>query len=149
MLEHADALLHLLADDRLNLCDLVGARDNVDSEICPPTYIFSSRYPAPDFEDPGSSWMDDCGCWFLKENLQNYGRGCHAVLNIEAAKALVQKGTDYVLQPHIARPLLHTDRKFHVRQYLLIVKDESGQYPGTHGWGNRFCESAAISVVRA
>eukprot|EP01052_Picozoa_sp_SAG31_P007912 SAG31_NODE_387_length_16403_cov_5.062071_13_plen_357_part_00 len=125
--------------DRLNLCDLTGARDNIDSDICPPTYIFSAQYSAPEFETE-RSWMDE-GVWFLKENLQNYGQGTWVVKTPKQASKLVQKGKDYVLQPHIAKPLLYDGRKFHIRLYLLIVKDEVGQYPSSTGYNNRFCES--------
>ena len=80
----------------------------------------------------------DTGCWFLKENLQNFGLGTHCIPRPDPSlilSLLRPNNKGYVLQPHIARPALYLDerladnraevragRKFHLRLYLLMAQ---------------------------
>lgn len=50
-------------------------------------------------------------CYFLKENLQNFGLGTTCVSSSDAATVLplMRQDKGYVLQPHIARPALYWD----------------------------------------
>lgn len=130
-----------------------------------------TRLSGLDHGGGGRPWV-----WFLKRNLGNYGKGITTLLlpppalgpepepepgakvetdkssvscpdGIQALLKHVSPAHDYVLQPHVHRPLLYRDaewrhgngrretpaasaagsgRKFHIRIYMLVVQNPVG-----------------------
>jgi hypothetical protein len=74
------------------------------------------------------------GCVFLKENFEHFGTGTRvfssvaealAALASELAEGDRQQTQDFVLQPHVPRPMLWHRRKFHVRVWALYIAQPS------------------------
>ena len=142
--------------DRLKLAELTGSMNCATSTICPATFVIPPkgagmsdaqrcaslprRRPPPEEKKKEKQKEEEEGaastCWFLKENLQNFGLGTTCLSHPDAATVLpflLRDDKGYVLQPHVARPVLFHDdsprrgqpgggRKFHMRLYLLIAQ---------------------------
>eukprot|EP01047_Picozoa_sp_COSAG01_P045180 COSAG01_NODE_4143_length_5301_cov_13.838908_3_plen_234_part_00 len=70
---------------------------------------------------------------FLKANHQHCGTGtrvCRSVDQALAAVASAQGGQEFVLQPHVPRPMLWHRRKFHVRVWALFIARPVGNSGG-------------------
>ena len=64
------------------------------------------------------------GCVFLKANYEHFGTGTRVFSGVDdalAAVASAKAGQEFVLQPHVPRPMLWHRRKFHVRVWALFV----------------------------
>ena len=126
------------AYDRLMLADIA-------QDLCPPSYKIKEGKVFDVDKVPGgakalhsSTWRGERpACWFLKENSRNYGQGIDVTQTAAEALEIARKneeadpgkGRDYVLQPHILRPLLSEGRKFHIRVYCLIMVSPQLRYP--------------------
>jgi hypothetical protein len=127
--------------DRLKLAELTGSMNCTESKICPPTYVLPPKATETAIKGLCASASDvvdtDATCWFLKENLQNFGLGTHCIPSPDPSLILplLRPDKGYVLQPHITRPALYLDvgladnqaedrigRKYHLRLYLLIAQ---------------------------
>ena len=126
------------AYDRLLLADLCGHNAPEYARICPPSYkIKKGELVGDERVDPLWNGEEPC-MWFLKENSRNYGQGIDICATEEQALQKAREheaaepgaGREFVLQPHIIRPLLFEDTyKFHIRVYLMIMVSPCLRYP--------------------
>lgn len=120
------------AYDRLLLSDLA-------PDLCPPSF----KIKAGQLVDATASEFDasrESPMWFLKENGRNAGQGIDVIRTAAEALLLVEQreadtpGREYILQPHVHRPLLYDGEfKFHIRVYALMVVSPMLRYPRCFG----------------
>ena len=70
---------------------------------------------------------------FLKANFEHCGTGTRVFCSVDQALAAVasaEAGREFVLQPHVPRPMLWHRRKFHVRVWALFIARPAGQSGG-------------------
>jgi hypothetical protein len=91
----------------------------------PPTYFFG----------PNQSWIDSAPTsdessntvWFLKATNKNGGKAVSMFSSPQKCLQAAQSGQNYVVQKHIANPLLTVDGyKCHVKFYSLLICDADG-----------------------
>ena len=131
--------------DRLMLVDLA-------PDLCPPSYKIKAGElvdaTAVEFEASREACM-----WFLKENGRNCGQGidifrtaAEALALAEAREVEAQDGREYVLQPHVQRPLLYEGvHKFHIRVYALIVVSPMLRYPRCFGYSAAYMHVSPLA----
>jgi hypothetical protein len=68
-------------------------------------------------------------CWFVKQVNKNGGRAVQMCNRLSDCMGLTEPDESYVVQQHIANPLLTDDgRKCHIKFYSLLQCDESGRW---------------------
>eukprot|EP00747_Dinoflagellata_sp_TGD_P207743 gnl/TRDRNA2_/TRDRNA2_81277_c0_seq1.p1 gnl/TRDRNA2_/TRDRNA2_81277_c0~~gnl/TRDRNA2_/TRDRNA2_81277_c0_seq1.p1 ORF type:complete len:552 (+),score=92.91 gnl/TRDRNA2_/TRDRNA2_81277_c0_seq1:161-1816(+) len=65
--------------------------------------------------------------WFVKETDRNWGTSVVCCNKASECMGLTQPGATYVVQQHIARPLLYEGRKCHIKFYNLLIGEADGQ----------------------
>ena len=89
--------------------------------MMPPNYVLLRNHQ---WKDANPSTNDSSGPWFLKECNKNGGTAVQVFATIKDCLELASRDSMYVLQPHIANPLLtHDGRKCHVKVYNLLVNN--------------------------
>lgn len=65
--------------------------------------------------------------WFLKEADRNWGTSVRCFTTLEECMRFAKPDCTYVLQRHIARPLLYHGRKSHIKFYIFVYASEQGK----------------------
>jgi hypothetical protein len=103
-------------------------------DFMPTTYIIKNRQwigskePSDNKEDE-DSFSNDL-CWFVKDVNKNGGRAIRICNHVSECMALTEQPDEtYVVQQHIAEPLLTNDgRKCHVKFYSLLECNEHAMW---------------------
>jgi hypothetical protein len=110
------------AYDRLLLAAMPG-------DLCPPSFRIKDGECQDALRIPKTVNGEVPCCWFLKENGRNFGLSIIITATASEALAAAKTDAEYVLQPHIVRPMLFGGRKFHIRVYALLVVAPTLRYP--------------------
>jgi len=70
---------------------------------------------------------DDALPWFLKEADRNWGTSVRCFTSLDECMRFAKPDCTYVVQRHIARPLLYEGRKSHIKFYIFVYATEYGQ----------------------
>ena len=93
------------------------------ADMMPRNYVLLRNHQWKDGKGPPTT-DDSSGPWFLKECNKNGGTAVQVFATISECLEHANRDSIYVLQPHIANPLLtHDGRKCHVKVYNLLVNN--------------------------
>jgi len=116
-----------LLEDKLKICEIA------PSLVPQPCFICRGKWTP----EPSDDGVSPDRVWFLKDSIHNHGEGVFVFHTLEQALAAAKPHVRYVLQPHIADPLLYEGRKFNLRVYLAIVWHKN-ELSSTHPSGFSF-----------
>merc|ERR1712167_242261 len=91
----------------------------------PPTFVIADCKWVG--EVPVDKPSDPLLPWFVKETDRNWGTSVQCCQHASECMALTEPGATYVVQQHIANPLLYDGRKCHIKFYNLLIGHEDGQ----------------------
>jgi nicotinamidase-related amidase len=109
-------------------------------DLMPRTYLIEKGKWVNDEEVVGDEHGKTAGPFFLKECMKNGGKAVQTVDSLAAAFNMADPNSKFVVQQHVAKPMLTTQgQKCHIKAYFLLTEDN-----GT--WELRVYPEAFLSI---